>query len=162
MDRRRWEERWRLELGEEEVRLLDDRRRVAMCFGREEANLRFGFPSFWLSTKSLQLTDGVNVQHDFRPDKPVLKQIRNYLDAVLRQDPEARRKYRQRGLTMLLFGLGIVLFSGAAIAFLLVTGWYASRSFRGVGLTLAGVVLGLVLAGFGLSMYLKASRLDRQ
>jgi hypothetical protein len=161
-DRRRRDERWRLELADEEVRLLDDRRRLVMRFGREEANLRFVFPSFWLSTKSLQITDGVKAQFDFSPDKPVLKEIRHYLDAVLRQDPEARRKYKRRGLTMLLFGLGILLISGAAVGFLLATGWYATRSFRGIGLSLASVVFGMVLTCIGLGMYLKAVHIDRE
>ncbi len=155
-------EKWVLELTEEEVRLRDAASVVVMRFDREVANLRFAFPSFWLSTKSLQILDGVKTTYDFQPDKEAIARIRSYLDAVLRQDADARRKYKRRGLTLLGFGVLWSLFACAALAFLITSGWYAQRSYRGIGLSLGAVLFGFVLLGLGLKMYQRAARLDKE
>jgi hypothetical protein len=158
-------ERWELELAEDELRLFDDDGELAMRIPRDEANARIHFPSFWLSIKSLQFHDGSGSgrpRFEFHPDKKALQRIRAYLDNVLRDDPRARRKLKQRALAVLVLGL----FAGATgcgvLVLLSVKGEFAAGRFRGVGFAIAGFLLALGLVITGISMFRRAVRMGRE
>jgi hypothetical protein len=153
------DEIWQLELGQDEVSLIDDAGDIAVTFPRSEANNRFTFPSFWFSVKHLQIRDEKDRKYDFRPDKDVMAQVRSYLDRALREDPEARRRLTQRGLGMMGMGaLAIVLGAG-----FLVFRWATGALARGrwIGGSIAGIIIGLALVVSGINMCRKAARMGR-
>jgi hypothetical protein len=155
------EERWHLELGKDGVRLLDDNGEVAMRLGRDEANSRIMFPSFFLSMNCLQFMNGLAAKYRFRRDKEALTRIRSYLDKALREDPRARRKFKQRGLTMVFLGVLASSIGGAGFAWLWATGTLDHWRYKSSALSITGFLLGFVLMGHGIGMYFKAARMAK-
>jgi hypothetical protein len=153
-------EPWQLEMGQDEVRLIDATGGIAVRFDRSDANNRFSFPSFWFSIKHLQVADEKDHKFPFYPDKSAVIQIRTYLERALREDPEARRKLRQRGLWVILTGLISCLLGAGGLTFLVVIAGRGQRP-EFVG-SIVGIVIGLALVGSGIRMCRKAARMDRQ
>jgi hypothetical protein len=153
-------ERWRLELSNEGVLLLDEEGAVAQEFDRHEAVTRIRFPSFWLSIKYLQFLDGETVEHQFYLDKEVVRRIRAYQNRALEEDPKARQTLKKRGISVLLLGAGTAGIGLVAFAFLGLTGAFAERRSRGIGWSIVGILCGLGLMIYGVGIYVKAARRD--
>jgi hypothetical protein len=155
---------WRLELGEEEVRLLNHDGAVAMRFRPDQANLRIFFPSFWLSIKHLEIREGANLKLQFRPEKVAVARIRSYLDNVLRADPGARRALKMRGLAIACLGLLATLVGAAAFAYLWTAGMLGARdrlSSKGTAWSIVLFFFGFILMAWGTGMYRKSARMGR-
>jgi hypothetical protein len=74
-------ETWRLELGEDEVFLINSEEQLMGAIPRSEATGRFIFPSFWESVRNLGvLTDEGKVVW-FERNKTAIRQIKKYLKA---------------------------------------------------------------------------------
>jgi hypothetical protein len=154
---------WLLEMSDEGMALIDDNDKEVMKIERVDVSLRLRFPSFWQSIKYIEFLDSLGKKRfEFEPDKEAIRKIRAYQDRVLRADPEARRKYKQRSTAVLLAGLGTLSVSGIALLVMVLAGWARNPGFRGVPVTIIGMVLGLFAMGMGLAMYLKAARLDKE
>ncbi len=154
--------KWQLELAADAVRVFDDRGKLAMTIPRDEANRRILFPSFWLSVKYIQIFRGEQVAFEFLPDQEAMARIRVYLDVALRQDPSARRKLKQSGVAVFLLGLFLTVAGGGFLAVEIIKGTVLHPDRFRTSSPYAALGFGIGLLVWGIRMYRKAARLDRE
>lgn len=102
------DQEWALELGDEEVRVLNQKDAVVVEFPRAEAVGRFQLPSFWDSVKYFGITvsDGEIERFDVSPKG--MEMIKEYLENVtIDAGPDAIRSYLRSGLVMVVIGLAL-------------------------------------------------------
>ena len=130
-------EEWRLILGQQRVRLLDDTGREVVSFARHLAERAIRVPfTQWDAdgVVNLGVADNEGGYFWFRPDKAVICQVRRYLDEnIVLQGPEAVERFRQEawwglvggslalvgGVSAFLIVAFVLFYTGAAVVILL-------------------------------------------
>jgi hypothetical protein len=105
------EGKWLFEPVKDGMSVFDPDDRKVCWFPHAGAGDRFTLPSFWRSIKyiSFRLPDGSVI--DFEPESRAVAKVKEYLeDAIAFQGIDAVHRLRKRGWSIMLGGVGMILF----------------------------------------------------